>query len=99
MKKHVLAAFALMLAATPALAGENHDGKGPGRHFEKVDTNKDGKISREEMVAKSNRMFDKVDADKDGFVSREEGQKFHEARKAKWKAHREEMKKQAEQGK
>lgn len=43
--------------------------------FDAMDTNKDGKLSREEVAGKSDYLtnnFDKLDANKDGFLSWEE---------------------------
>ena len=44
--------------------------------FEKLDTNNDGKISKDEARGRIKENFDKIDADKDGFVSKEEAKKF-----------------------
>ncbi len=41
-------------------------------HMSAVDTNKDGKISKEEFMKHHEAMFDKKDANKDGFIDREE---------------------------
>lgn len=109
MKKPVLAALALCLFASPVLA-EGHEGdhKGPGGHgprgpehfMEKVDTDKDGKVSKAEWTAKGDAMFNESDTNKDGFISREEAKAFHEKRAEKWKAKKAEWKaKQATAGK
>lgn len=50
------------------------------KHFKKWDANADGKVTAEEIDAKSDR-FDKWDVDGDGKVTKEE----MEAAKAKWK--------------
>lgn len=50
------------------------------KHFKKWDANADGKVTAEEIDAKSDR-FDKWDADGDGKVTKEE----MEAAKARWK--------------
>jgi Ca2+-binding EF-hand superfamily protein len=49
--------------------------------FAKLDTNNDGKISREEAKAghRLQRHFDDIDADKDGFVTRAELKAFFDA--------------------
>lgn len=97
MKKSLtVAMLSAVLFATPALA-EHHEGghEGGKRHhgkfFEKVDTDKDGKISKAEHQAKSDEMFTKMDADKDGFVTKEEGKAHWEAKRAEWKAKKAEM--------
>lgn len=94
MKHPVLAALALSLLAAPAFA--EHDGKahrGPDKFFEKVDTDKDGKISRAEFAAKGDEMFKEADTNNDGFITKEEGKAAHEMRRAKWQAKRAEMQK------
>jgi len=53
--------------ATAALAASPTEGQ-KGSLFQKLDTNKDGKLSREEY----NKGFDEVDTDKDGFISLKE---------------------------
>lgn len=66
------------------------DGKGPppppgergghGGRLEKIDTNHDGRISREEMRAEADRHFDKLDTNHDGFLDKAEleaGHKHH----------------------
>jgi hypothetical protein len=60
------------------------------RMFEETDTNKDGFVTRDEMLAKQqarlDEMFTTVDTDKDGKLSRDEMQKGRELMRAKWKA-------------
>lgn len=41
-------------------------------HMGPVDTNKDGKISKEEFMKHHEAMFDKKDANKDGFIDQSE---------------------------
>lgn len=93
MKKPVLAALALCLFASPVLA-EGHEG-GPGGHkgprgpehfMQKVDADKDGKVSKAEWNAKGDTMFNESDSNTDGFISKEEAQAFHAKRMEKWKA-------------
>jgi len=62
--------------------GKNID---PDKVFEKLDTDKDGKISKEE-VDKADRPrlkenFSKIDTDNDGFISKEEFKKMVEKRR------------------
>jgi Ni/Co efflux regulator RcnB len=79
MKRTLLLSFiaAGILAAPMAFAeGDKaeHDGKrGKGGHMmEKVDTNADGLISKDEFMAKHEEMFNKMDANSDGSLSKEE---------------------------
>lgn len=100
MKKHVLAALALTLFATPVLAEgpEGKDREGPGgprgpEHFiSKIDGDKDGKVSKAEWQAKGDAMFNESDTNHDGFITREEAQAFHAKRMEKWKAKKAEWK-------
>ena len=96
MKKlMMLGAAILALQAIPALAQDAppppgngkppHEGKGPGRFFEKLDTDKDGKISKAESAAAEERRFKEMDADGDGFITKEEAKAHHDAMRAKWK--------------
>jgi hypothetical protein len=60
------------------------------RMFDETDTNKDGFVTRDEMLVKQqarlDEMFATVDTDKDGKLSRDEMQKGRELMRAKWKA-------------
>ena len=60
--------------------GKGHKGMGPmhGKMMEKMDTDKDGKISKQEWQAHHETMFTQLDADKDGFVTKEEMKAHHE---------------------
>lgn len=80
MKKPLCSALAaaLLFAAAPAFA-EGDDAKARiarrvDKTFEKLDADKDGRISRAEAAKgpRLSRNFDKVDADHDGYVSRAE---------------------------
>jgi Ca2+-binding EF-hand superfamily protein len=51
--------------------------------FEMLDTDKDGKVSKEEWMAH----FNEMDANKDGFIDEEEMKKHHEAMKDKTHEH------------
>jgi Ca2+-binding EF-hand superfamily protein len=62
----LLLAGALALAALPAFANETDD------MFKLMDTNGDGKISREEHAAGAQTMFNKMDANHDGSVTPDE---------------------------
>ena len=92
MKKILmLTAAVFAFQALPALA-EDGGKKGGDHYFEKVDTNKDGKISEEESLNLAREKFKAMDANSDGFVTKEEAKTHHEAKKAEWKKKREEMK-------
>lgn len=99
------AALALMMA-TPALAGHHeggHDGDHKGKKhekmFEKMDTDGDGKISKDEFMQKKEKYFSEMDANGDGFVTKEEKKEAREKMKEKWKAKKaEKMKADGESG-
>lgn len=91
MKKPILAALALSLFASPVLAegheGGAHDGpRGPEHFMQKLDADKDGKVSKDEWRAKGDAMFSESDTNGDGFITRDEAKAFHEKRMEKWKA-------------
>jgi Ca2+-binding EF-hand superfamily protein len=86
-----LAAAALLFAGSGVAFAQGPDRDGPRRErsisvqeaqeraadrFEKNDPNKDGRITKQEMLAEAERRIDsnlaRVDANKDGAVSREE---------------------------
>lgn len=97
MNQKLFAALALTLFASPVLAEEGksiHHGRGAEHFMKKVDTDKDGKISKPEFMAKADKHFTEADTNKDGFITAEEGKAAHEARRAKWKAMRAEYEKQ-----
>ncbi len=53
--------------------------RGHGRHFNRVDTDNDGKVSRVEALAAAEAMFTRADANADGFVTREEMRAAHKS--------------------
>lgn len=76
------------LLAGNAMAGDSPgaDGSAPGRHgIMRADTNGDGKVSREEAAALSDKMqagwFDQADADKDGFLTEDEIRQARDSRR------------------
>ncbi|MDH4199843.1 MAG: hypothetical protein OEV66_05605 [Spirochaetia bacterium] len=77
----VLASFALY--ANSDKKSHGHEGKPGDRMMEMLDTNKDGKISKEEWSAH----FDAIDMNKDGFLSKEELDKHHEMNRDKMHEH------------
>ncbi|MFZ4125224.1 MAG: hypothetical protein ACOYJ2_04035, partial [Rickettsiales bacterium] len=74
-KSTTVAILSAVLFATPAFA-EMHEGgpKGPGGHhgkmMEKIDTDKDGKVSKAEHLAHADQKFTEMDTNKDGFVTK-----------------------------
>lgn len=56
-------------------------GEGKGRHFQRMDTDGDGKVSRQEAINAATAMFDRLDANKDGFVTPDELAAAHKARR------------------
>lgn len=88
MKKILLfTAAALALTVPAAFAADDTAApakkEGPGKHrprLEMLDTNKDGKISKDEFLAPHISHFAKLDTNGDGFATKEE----IEARRAEW---------------
>lgn len=74
MKKIISMAAALgVCAAMPALANMEKDMHDKGDHyFMKMDTNKDGRISKGEHDTFARKMFGKTDTNNDNMLSREE---------------------------
>ena len=58
-------------------------GMGPAPMFDRFDTDKDGRISKEEMRTGTDKVFAEVDTNKDGFVSKDEMQAHHKAMREK----------------
>jgi Ca2+-binding EF-hand superfamily protein len=52
--------------------GGHHGHRGAHSRLERLDTNHDGKISRDEMRADADRHFDKLDTNHDGFIDQAE---------------------------
>ena len=59
---------------------EKHRG-GKGEHFKRMDTNGDGKVSKQEALDAAAAAFDRMDTDKDGFVTPEEMKAAHKAQR------------------
>ncbi len=55
-----------------AAIAEHHEGGHKGKHFEKMDSNADGKISMDEHLTAAKERFAKMDQDSDGFVTKDE---------------------------
>lgn len=84
------AVLSLGLAAGVAQAGKNGDhGPRHGKMFERFDTDKDGKISRDEHMAHAEKMFERLDADDDGFVTQEEAKEAREKMREMHRKHKE----------
>lgn len=58
-------------------------GMGPGPMFDRFDTDKDGRISKEEMRNGTDKVFAEIDTNKDGFISKEEMEAHHKAMREK----------------
>ena len=97
MKKTVISllslgtlAFASAAIAQPApMPGGPKDGHQPMHHhgmMAKMDTNKDGVLTRAEALDAAGKRFDEMDANHDGKVTKEEAKAHHEAMRAKWQA-------------
>lgn len=81
MKKHIVSALIIatsVLSAVSYADGHNKgDKKNPNKghgskHFSMIDANKDGKLSKSEMLNFHENHFLKMDANSDGFISQQE---------------------------
>lgn len=91
MAKMPLTALAAIMMASPALADHHggdkaHNGEKKQRAgvLERLDSDGDGRISRDEFLAPHIAKFEKMDADGDGYVSAEEMQAAREAMKERY---------------
>ena len=74
--------FALKSLDKGYMVADHHESKGKAMKEGKcgegkcgmsmADTNKDGKVSKEEFTAQHNAMFEKMDTNKDGFIVKDE---------------------------
>lgn len=86
-KRLTLAALAATLAAGAAHAQDGPPPPGPRPDpFAMADKNKDGVITREEMLAGVEARFKEMDANHDGKVTPEEREAFHSAMRARMAA-------------
>lgn len=82
MKKRYIVAAALLIAV-PAIAIAKEDGE-RGHHrkhgapFERLDTDKDGKVTAEEAKAGSAKMFERADRNGDGVITADEAPRLFE---------------------
>jgi len=77
MSAHSLAApFVIFLALATALATAQEQPDGPDALFLRLDRNRDGRITRDEMPPERRGLFDRIDADGDGAISIEEHRAF-----------------------
>jgi len=75
MMVFILLGAVILLGQNYALAkGPHGDMRGKAR-FEVMDTDKDGKISPDEHMAKCKKRFEHMDTNKDGFLTRDECKK------------------------
>lgn len=111
MKRTTFTILSLLLAgvATQAYASEHenptppqdgpHHEKMAGHMFKETDKNDDGFISKEEWIAKGDKMFAEIDTNKDGKLAHDEMKAHHEKKREEWKERREERKEHMEERK
>lgn len=78
MKKSLIVAGLSLMLMAPVMA-HGHKGK----MMENLDSNKDGKVSLQEMLAQAETHFQKMDANKDGQISQAERQAMWQQRGGK----------------
>ncbi|MEW4452470.1 alpha/beta hydrolase fold domain-containing protein [Bremerella sp. JC817] len=72
------ARFLLSVVGVLGLATTSYAQQGPS--FDRLDRNSDGKIVKDELPERAQRLFDRIDADSDGTVTRQEFQAFERIR-------------------
>ncbi|HQX28257.1 MAG TPA: EF-hand domain-containing protein [Alphaproteobacteria bacterium] len=88
MKKLLMFSAAALALSSPALAEEGKDGKPHHQGMmEKLDTDKNGSVSKAEFLAFHEARFAEIDTNSDGTISKEES----DAKKAEWKEKRKGM--------
>jgi len=76
-----LAALSSALYFSPvAQACDGHDGQGKGGPLTRMDSNADGKVTQQEMLATLTARFDAADTNKDGKVTPQEREASHESK-------------------
>lgn len=93
----MLSAAALILQATPVLAGPHEGGEGrKGEMFKKHDLNGDGKITESEFLEHAKKKFSERDKNNDGAITEDEAKAAYEAKRSEMKEKRENWKEKRE---
>jgi hypothetical protein len=72
-KTLIAVAVAALIPLGAAVAGDGtKDKAGASAHFDKLDTNRDGRISQAEAAADANIMFSSADVNGDGYLDKSE---------------------------
>ena len=91
---------ALLMTTTPAFAEDHESGEGHrGKMLEKIDTDGNGEISKDEFIDAHTKHFEEADTDGSGSLSRDEMKAMLEKRKEKRSEWREKMKEKRDQAK
>lgn len=88
------------LITTPVLALDSKPPAQPAPkdgYFQKIDTNADGVVSKEEWLARGEQKFAEMDANRDGKLSKEEMKAHRDAMRTKREARRAEKEKLRQQ--
>ena len=70
--KKITIALACLIALGGGSVALAHGGFGPGKHFEKIDANGDGKVTKAEHTKAAEERFARMDANKDGVLTEDE---------------------------
>ncbi|MGB0722415.1 MAG: hypothetical protein ACPGU7_08455 [Gammaproteobacteria bacterium] len=73
-----LAALAAAMFAAPALAQQGGMPNAQAMFIDKMDTDKDGKVSLDEFRAPGDKMFAAMDSNGDGMIDTAEAKAFHQ---------------------
>jgi len=90
--RKILIAFAL--ASSPALAQQPQMPDLEKMFFEQFDTNKDGKVSKEEFLRPTEAQFDHMDRDKNGMLDAAEVKAFNDEMKQRMQEMQQRMQQQ-----
>ena len=83
-KTLIALAVTALLPLSAAMAADQYDSKekaGMGMSFDKLDTNRDGKISQAEASADTDLVFTSADVNGDGYLDKSEWRKHEKAEK------------------